>query len=118
MDPMRWCAGLLLAFIFFGLTSAARGDERPTPPGMIDLTRAVIVVNPDGSDGAAQRAKRLLIDVVCGKPDLPLWTDTWGWPADGRPVIAIGLRSDLVERARPVAGRFVAEDQARAPEGF
>src|SRR5260370_20770302 len=102
MDVRRSFAHFIVVCLLVGTTLPARADDHPAPPGMIDLTRAVVVVDPDAAKGWAPSARNLLMGLAYIKADGASWGGTPEWPQDARPVIAIALPSELPQRARPL----------------
>lgn len=110
----RWIAvGLLGGFV---LHSAAVGAEPPRPGGMLDLTKAVVVV-PKGLSGPESKAVAMLVEEVETRTHVR-WKVEQDWPGDGSPVVAVGTSAALGS----FAGRYTRPlEEGRGekkPEGY
>jgi hypothetical protein len=95
---------------------------------MIDLTRAVLVMQSDLTQHDMNFVV-ILRDLVEERTGIR-WRIERNWPVEdrpgnvdpsrpaGEPVIAVGLRSSVQKWASPMAGSFKENDGPKAPEGF
>src|SRR3954452_14918606 len=107
---------ILLAFLAAAQLPAVAESATQPPPGMLDLTRAVVVVPPTLS-GPEQKAVNLLVEDVTRRSGVKCRV-VKKWPAEKAAVVAVGPVGAAGEFTGPYA-RSVSDVPGKLkPEGF
>jgi hypothetical protein len=98
------------------MVCTAEAPAAETPPGMLDLTRAV-VVTPPTLTGPETKAVELLIEDVTRRSGVK-WRVARGWPGEKTPVVAVGPVNSADTFAGPFARSMADVGHTLKPEGF
>lgn len=112
---LRRLAPFLVCVIAVAPTASASEDVQP-PAGMLDLTRAVVVIPPTLS-GPELKAVNLLVEDVTRRSGVK-WRVVKGWTGDQNPVVAIGPIGEAEAFAGPFAKSISDATRTLKPEGY
>ena len=108
---------IFLAGMAVLLPSAALSDDAmKVPPGMLDLTRAVVVIPPTLS-GPEKKAVSLLVEDVTRRAGVK-WQVTSRWPGEKTAVVAVGPVKAAEAFTGPFAKSIGDASRPLKPEGF
>ena len=108
---------LFLAGMAVFLPSVALSDDAmKPPPGMLDLTRAVVVIPPTLS-GPEKKAVSLLVEDVTRRAGVK-WQVTSRWPGEKAAVVAVGPVKAAEAFTGPFAKSIGDASRPLKPEGF